>query len=269
MSRLKPLPDVINGFRVIEDLGDLLNPGVLRPRRYANAECKLCFKVFKARVDSLKDSKSCGCIKLKSIPKVINGYRIIKDLGTIKNTEGKWRRWCLVECKACLSHFTSEPNALKPQNRVGCGCLYPQPIPILKENPYLKGLLKSMIHRCENPKDRSYKYYGGKGIKVCDEWTQDNIAFYDWALMNGYKLGLSIDRIDNSKNYCPSNCRFVTPHEQLQNQTTTKLNPDKVRAIRKEIACYSPRQLGLKYGVNASVIRRVVSKKRWSNIQDE
>lgn len=75
----------------------------------------------------------------------------------------------------------------------------------------------SMRGRCFTTSNKNYKDYGGRGIMVCEEWN-DFSAFRDWALANGYKKGLSIDRINNDGNYEPSNCRWATPHEQRINQ---------------------------------------------------
>ncbi len=74
---------------------------------------------------------------------------------------------------------------------------------------------KDMIYRCNRKGNKSYKYYGGRGIKICDEWKQNFITFRNWALANGYQDNLQIDRIDNDGDYCPKNCRWVT---RLQNQ---------------------------------------------------
>ena len=76
-----------------------------------------------------------------------------------------------------------------------------------------------MRRRCNNPNDKSYPDYGGKGIKVCPEWDSDYLNFKDWALKNGYIKGLSIDRIDNSKGYEPSNCRWSSDLMQANNKT--------------------------------------------------
>ena len=62
-------------------------------------------------------------------------------------------------------------------------------------------------------KNRRYKYYGGRGIKVCDEWTKSYKAFRRWALLNGYRRGLSIDRIDRDGDYEPANCQWITVSE--------------------------------------------------------
>ena len=75
-----------------------------------------------------------------------------------------------------------------------------------------------MKGRCNRPTATSYQYYGGRGISVCDAWQHDFQAFRDWALANGYREGLSIDRIDVNGNYCPENCRWITMAEQQRNK---------------------------------------------------
>ncbi len=93
-----------------------------------------------------------------------------------------------------------------------CGRLYP--------------LWKSIKYRCYCKTAKDYSNYGGRGIKMCDEWKNDFKAFHDWAIENGYKEEktdkglnvLTIDRIDVNGNYEPSNCRFVTNKEQAKNK---------------------------------------------------
>ena len=80
----------------------------------------------------------------------------------------------------------------------------------------------AMMDRCYNPNNKSYKWYGGKGIRVCDEWSEKIIGFERfavWSLENGWKEGLSIDRMENNKDYCPKNCRWATVEQQLMNRT--------------------------------------------------
>lgn len=85
----------------------------------------------------------------------------------------------------------------------------------------LRSILTSIHSRCENPNHISYKNYGGRGISVCKEWIEDFSAFYEWAINNGYKENLQIDRINNDGNYEPNNCRFVTQKENLMNKRNT------------------------------------------------
>ena len=80
----------------------------------------------------------------------------------------------------------------------------------------------SMRQRCENPKAISYKYYGGKGIFVCDEWKEFK-NFLAWALNNGYADNLTIDRKDSDGNYEPSNCKWATYKEQQNNTSYNRL----------------------------------------------
>ena len=78
-----------------------------------------------------------------------------------------------------------------------------------------------MKARCGNPNTPHYSYYGGRGIRVCEEWENDFSAFYKWSVENGYKDGLSLDRIDFNGNYEPGNCRWVELKRQQRNKRDT------------------------------------------------
>lgn len=104
---------------------------------------------------------------------------------------------------------------------------------LFRDNKELFNVWQSMKSRCENPNRSNYHRYGGRGIEVCDEWHSAE-SFVKWALSNGYQRGLQLDRIDNDGNYCPENCRFVTPKENSRNRRNTKY-----LTINSEIKCVS------------------------------
>lgn len=88
-------------------------------------------------------------------------------------------------------------------------------------NKKLYWVYYAMIQRCYNKNCKGYKRYGARGIKVCSEWLNDNTSFYFWAMNNGYKEGLTLDRINNEGNYEPSNCAWVTNKENTNHNSRT------------------------------------------------
>jgi hypothetical protein len=75
---------------------------------------------------------------------------------------------------------------------------------------------KTIIRRCESEVAHNYKWYGGKGVKMCDEWREDFEKFELWSFQNNYTEGLELDRIDSDGNYSPENCQWVTKKENLR-----------------------------------------------------
>jgi hypothetical protein len=86
----------------------------------------------------------------------------------------------------------------------------------------LVNVFGGIMTRCYNANHPRFHRYGGRGIKVCDEWLQNRASFREWAISNGYKKGLHIDRIDNNGDYSPENCRVITPFENSLNRSDSK-----------------------------------------------
>lgn len=87
-----------------------------------------------------------------------------------------------------------------------------------KRKTKLYGIWNSMKDRCYNTNCKRFKDWGGRGIAVCSEWRNDFMSFYNWSMANGYKEGLTLDRIDNNGNYEPYNCRWITTKQQARNR---------------------------------------------------
>lgn len=94
-------------------------------------------------------------------------------------------------------------------------------------------IYSGMKSRCEQPSYQHYKYYGGRGIKVCKEWRDNPQVFIDWAMNNGWRSGLEIDRKNSDGDYCPDNCKFATHRENSQHTRRIKTTPDQARRARE------------------------------------
>jgi hypothetical protein len=132
---------------------------------------------------------------------------------------GKKRFICKCDCGAI--------KRIKPTNWANgtvksCGCyaksLHTDFIPNTDEEKRLCRIHGGMIQRCYNKNANAYKYYGGRGITVCDEWLNSRKSFVEWALANGYRNDLTIDRINVDGNYEPENCRWADMKTQCENR---------------------------------------------------
>lgn len=131
----------------------------------------------------------------------------------------------------CGNEFTTRARSLRSGETRSCGCTKLEKLIAGSKKVNTKhgaaphrGYTKlyntwlRMKGRCNRPTADNYKYYGGRGISVCDEWQHDFASFRDWAQTHGYQGGLSIDRIDVNGNYCPENCRWITMADQQRNK---------------------------------------------------
>ena len=145
---------------------------------------------------------------------------VVELIGKAANGKYQWK------CKCDCGNYTIvKGNSLTTDHTKSCGCLEKETkrevntIHGLRRHPLYKVWL-NMKDRCYNPNNSNFKYYGGKGITVCNEWKDNFKLFYDWMINNGYEKGMSIDRIDNSLEYSPDNCRVIPFNKQSSNRTT-------------------------------------------------
>lgn len=157
--------------------------------------------------------------KFKKVP-IGNKYNRWTVVGGIKRTPNNTLYLC--ECDCGTLRYVERAGLISGRSK-SCGC-WKREVDIARH--YVHGqsynriysVWKNMLKRCNDPNHKKYKYYGGKGISVCKEWKVFK-TFYKWATENGYSDKLFIDRIDNSKNYEPSNCRFVKWEIQAKNKS--------------------------------------------------
>lgn len=146
-------------------------------------------------------------------------YTIIEAL----NEKDKYKHWlyrCV--CNECGYEKTSSYGLVASPSHVAKTCNHLRASGDIITNKHkwqhqrMGEIFKGIITRCYNKNDKNYRWYGAKGVKVCQEWLNNPKLFEKWALQNGYKDNLTIDRMDANKDYCPENCRWITVEENIR-----------------------------------------------------
>lgn len=192
-------------------------------------ECD-CGKIITVNGCSLRggSTKSCGCYSRYNTSKQktanIKGQKFNKLEAIERKGKDKYGNYLWTCACDCGNKIQTTVSHLRSGNTQSCGCYQKQKVQEIFSKHNLKGtriytIYQNMKERCYNSNHPAYKYYGGKGVAIAQEWHSIE-DFYQWALNNGYQDDLTIDRIDGTKNYCPENCRWIPMRDQAKNQTS-------------------------------------------------
>ena len=130
------------------------------------------------------------------------------------------RREVMWRCKCdCGNEVVVHKGGMHKGGTVSCGCAKRSRLTKhgLSESR-LDRIFRGMKQRCYDKHAANYAAYGGRGVRICNEWLEDKQAFFDWAIHNGYDDSLSIDRVDVNGDYTPANCKWATNKEQSNNR---------------------------------------------------
>ena len=145
---------------------------------------------------------------------------------------------------------------LKEGHTKSCGCLRTSPRHP-KEWKRIFSIWRHMKSRCYDENVREYKWYGKKGVTMCDEWLNYFETFFNWSISNGYKENLTIDRIDCNGNYCPENCRWTTKYVQDRNKTSkTWITYNNETMVMSDWA--------KRYNINSATLYSRIFERNWS-----
>jgi hypothetical protein len=182
-------------------------------------------------------------------------------------------RKALFKCR-CRKEFTTVIQKVKAGNTKSCGCFKIErdrkrnTTHGLTHDP-LFSVWQGIKTRCCNNNNKDFDRYIGRGIKVCDEWKNNFVAFYDWAMQNGYEKSLQIDRKENNLGYSPNNCRFVTPAVNIRNSTVAKLtetNVRKIKIILRDFPDIKYKDISEEFNVTVGTIYAIIKGRTWKDV---
>lgn len=205
-------------------------------------------------------STSCGCktkpIEIKPGDR-FNKLLILKQVENVREKTGHKRRAFLCRCD-CGNIVIIKGHDFN-KNRISCGhCGKNKSKEKTKKDIKVDKLYRiwyGMKKRCEDPQNHAFHYYGGKGVRICNEWKGDNgyDNFKTWAMNNGYSDKLSIDRINPNGDYSPDNCRWADSKTQMRNRTNNiHINFNGEMKVLSEVV----EETGVKYGMLYSRIKK-------------
>lgn len=175
---------------------------------------------------------------------------VIKKVMSDKSGHSKWL--CLCDCGKIKEILGDN---IRRGLCKSCGCGH-----IKKHGKYKTRIYHIWTHmkqRCYNPKEKKYSNYGGRGIRVCEEWKKNFKSFYDWSINNGYSDKLTIDRIDSNGDYCPENCQWISLSDNSKKTRSVKIDIKTAIEIRSKKGIMQ-KELAKMYNVSNGCIWSII-----------